>query len=47
MMPIDDHSFDILLANLSEESIPNHWKIYSNTVSEIAINSIYKHYCTD
>ena len=41
---IDDHSFDILLANLNEDVIPNHWKIYSNTESEIDIHNIHKHY---
>jgi hypothetical protein len=44
MMPIDYHPFDILLVNLNKASFPKHWKIYSNTVSEIDINSIYKHY---
>jgi hypothetical protein len=41
---IDDHAFDILLANFNEESTPNHWKIYSNTESEIDIHNIHKHY---
>ena len=41
---IDDHPFDILLAKFSEESTPNHWKIYSNTESEIDIHNIHKHY---
>jgi hypothetical protein len=41
---IDDHSFDILLANLQEESSPGKWKIYFNTESPIDIHCLHKHY---
>ncbi len=41
---IDDHSFDILLADLQEESTPDHWKIYLNTESPIDVHNLREHY---
>ena len=41
---IDDHSFDLLLINLREETSPGIWKVYDNTESPIDIHSIKKHY---
>ena len=41
---IDDHSFDILLANIQEEASPGHWKIYVNTESQIDVHNLHKHY---
>lgn len=41
---IDDHSFDTLLSNLQEEPVPNQWKIYFNTESQLDVHNIHKHY---
>lgn len=41
---IDDHSFDILLANVQEESSSGQWKLYSNTESPIDVHNLHKHY---
>jgi hypothetical protein len=41
---IDDHSFDILLANFEEEPTPGHWKIYTNTESPVDIHNVHRHY---
>ena len=41
---IDDHSFDILLGNLKEESTSGHWKMYFNTESPIDMHNLHVHY---
>ena len=41
---IDDHSFDVLLANLKEEPTLGHWKFYFNTESSSDIHSLGKHF---
>lgn len=41
---IDDHSFDILLVKLQEESNPGHWKTYFNTESSVDVHNLHKHY---
>jgi spermidine/putrescine-binding protein len=41
---IDDHSFDALLVNFQEETVPNQWKIYFNTESPLDVHNVHKHY---
>ena len=41
---IDDHSFDILLADMQEEPTPDHWKVYLNTESPIDVHNLREHY---
>jgi hypothetical protein len=41
---INDHSFDLILVNLREDSTPGQWKMYFNTESPLDIHNIQKHY---
>lgn len=41
---IDDHSFDTLLVNIEEQTVPNQWKIYCNTESPMDVHNVHVHY---
>ena len=44
---IDDHSFDTLLSNVQEDTVPNQWKVYFNTESPMDVHNVHVHYAVN